>query len=225
MDSLFGASVEGTFQEFSLIASGATNYIAFEPKLGRITAAMYSGAHFDTKIPVFQFTSYGQIINQGNLEATLRRMLFTSHSGVIIRATLPKLQLSMLGTTPVKTELTLETRTLKCTIHATSDAVESLLATLRQLILRMNGSQVNPGDETTLEATLKRLQATITGVQGYPGELKGSLRDFVANFTATMESIDDLTATLETFTLVMKAYSDDELENCEPFETLEYGVA
>lgn len=232
MDSLFGASVKGTLQEFSLIASGATNYIAFEPNLGRITAAMYSGAHFKSDVPVFQFTSQGQIINQGNLKATLRQMLFSSQSGAIIRATLPKFELSMLGITPVKTELTLETRTLKCTIHATSDAVESLLATLRQLTLRIEGSQVNPGDETTLEATLKRLQATITGVQGYPGKLKGSLRDFVANFTATMESIDSLTATLEIFTLVMRAYTSESIggiifdasEDCEPFETIEYGV-
>jgi len=225
MDSLFGASITGTLNEFSLITTGATNYVAFEPKLGRITAAMYSGAELGAKVPIFEFTSHGQIINQGNLKATLRKMLLSSYTGVIIQATIPRLEMDMFGTVPVETELTLETRTLKCTIHATSEAVEFLLATLRQLNLRMNGSQVNPGDEVILEDTLKRLQATITGVQGYPGGLKGSLRDFTAEFTATMESIDSLTTTLEIFTLVMRAYIDDELENCEPFETLEYGVA
>jgi hypothetical protein len=232
MDSLFGASISGTLNEFSLIASGATNYIALQPRLGRITAAMYSGAQLNTKVPVFNFTSQGQIINQGNLDTTLRRMLFESYSGAIIQAVVPKVELSMLGDVPVKTQLTLETRTLKCTIYATSDAVESLLATLRQLTLRMNGTQVNPGDEITLEATLKRLQATITAVQGYPAELEGSLRDFVADFTATMESIDNLTATLETFTLAMRAYTSessggiifDASEDCEPFETIEFGV-
>lgn len=232
MDSMFGASVVGTLNEFSLVASGASNYVAFEPELKRLTAAMYSGAHFSAKAPVFQFSSFGQIITQGNLDTTLRRMLFNSNSGALIQATLPSIDVTILGTTPVKTELTLETKTLKCTIHATSEAVETLLATLRQLTLRISASQVNPGDELVLEATLKKLQATITGVQGYPGELEGSLRDFVVDFTATMESIDGLTVTLEEFTLAMRAYTSessggiilDPSEDCEPFETLEFGV-
>ena len=53
-----------------------------------------------------------------------------------------------------------------------------------------------------------------------------SIHDF------TMESIDGLDATLEEFTLAMRAYSSeyingvlfDPSEDCEPFETLEFGV-
>jgi hypothetical protein len=115
---------------------------------------------------------------------------------------------------------------------ATTETVEALLGRLRSMSLRMTGTQVNPEDAIILEATLKRLQATITGVQGYPGALTGTLRDFVIDLTATMESIDGLTATLEEFLLTMRAYTSvysggiiyDPTEDCEPFDTIEFGV-
>lgn len=232
MDSLFGASISGILQEFIITTSGDTNYVVLEPKLNRITAAMYSGAHADITLKRLQSDIRGSIVLQGDLKAVLRRMLFSSTAGIIMQVTLPYMDFDIQGTTPVITELTLETRTLKCTMHGAAETIESLLVTMRRLTMRAYGTQANPGDETTLEDTLKRLQITISGIQGYPGEFTGTLRDFIADFTASVESIDDFTMTLEELMLTMRAYSSefsggiiyDPTEDCEPFDTLEYGV-
>lgn len=230
--SLYGASISGTLQNFTISLTGETNYVAFEPKLKRITAAMYSGAHIGAELSNLQADIQAIMVSHGELDAVLRRLQLSSSSGAYIRATLPKYTLDIAGTTPVKVELVLETRKLQCTILATTETVESLLGTLRRMSLRMGGTQENPADIDLLEATLKKLQANITGISGQTAYLEGDLRKFAADFTATMESIDGFDATLEEFTLTMRAYSSeyiggvlfDPSEDCEPFETLEFGV-
>lgn len=227
MQSLFGASVSATIELIDLTAVGDSTFVSLEPLLKRLGAEMFTGVSVELELEPFKGDGLGFIENQGDLEANLKHLTFQATSGHGIIASLNPIGYTSEGSTPIFGTLNIKTSNFTCSMSATTASLNSLLAILRRLSHRASGTQVNPGEETTLLGTLKKYDAQLTGSNGSVADLEGSFRNFAAELTGTTESDDHLTALLEELTMTAISFTGTGLEDpgdCEPAATLEFGA-
>lgn len=227
MQSLFGASISATLEEIDLIADGNSTYVSLEPLFKRLTGEMFSGIDLDIEFEVFQGSGRAFIEVQGDMEAHIQRLTFESYSGQALIAKLMPIGFSGSASTPIFGTLNIRSANFTCSMSATTHSVNSLLADLRKLTLRASGTSEGVGGANQLLGTLKKHQAVLTGINGRVADLEGEFKNFLADFHATPEEINNLEAILKELTMTAISFTGTGIGDpgdCEPVATLEFGA-
>lgn len=223
--SLFGASITATFDYIDLTFDGNATFVSFEPLLKKLGVTLHAGASLNLEFKEPYMSSQAFIQLQGDIHAQMSLLTFESYSGHAIVAALNPIGFYASANNPIFGTLSLKTQNFTCSMVATTQSVNSLLADLRQLTHRASGIQINPGEEPTLLGTLKTFQAELVGINGLVADLEADFNKFVAELVAGSVSYNKLIGVLETFEMTSISFTGTGIDptDCEPYKTLEFG--
>jgi len=200
MDSMFGASIEGSLDELDLL--GVATYCKADliPLLQRLDVEMHSGVEMVITFQKPTMSGQGFQNIEGELQGALQYITFQASSGAYVVAEFESIGFTGIGIVPILGHLNIQTRSLTCTMQATTESIDTLITSLQAL--RMVGaatSYTTEGIGANLVATMRNMGAVITGINGQVCDLEGTLPRLLAEMTTPPEGYS-LEAQLEFIT-------------------------
>jgi len=212
MDSMFGASIEGSLSELELLGVAKYCKADLKPLLQRLDVEMHSGVEMIITLQKPTMSGQGSLNIEGELQGALQYITFQASSGAYVVAEFESIGFTGIGVVPILGRLNIQTRSLSCTMQATTESIDTLVTSLQAL--RMVGAATSyktEGIGASLVATMRSMGAVITGVNGQVCDLEGTLPKLLAEMTTPPEGysleahLEFITAQLEVNEVSMEA--------------------
>ena len=200
MDSLFGADIEGSFKELDLLGVARHCKTDLLPLLKKLDCEMYSGVEVVITLEKPQMT--GRLFQniEGEMQSAFQTMTFEARSGAYLMTEFESIGFTGQASIPILGHLNIQTRSLQCEMLATTESVDILIATLRSLTMTGAATaSTTIGTDGDIVATMKRMEAVITGINGQVCDLEGTIPKLIAEMLSGTDEAN-IAATLELMT-------------------------
>ena len=200
MDSLFGADIEGSFQELDMLGTLRYCKSDLKPLFQKLDCDVYAGCEMYLTFNKLSMTGQGFINLEGEIQAATQVMTFESHAGGYLVAEFDAIDFIGQATVPLLGRINIQTRSFQCEMWATTESIDVLVASFRKMT--MTGAATTSatiGTGGDLVATMRNMEAVITGIQGQVCDLEVTLPKLLAEMLSGTDEAH-IVATLESMT-------------------------